>query len=381
MKKIVFVFLLMFSISIIPVSANEDIVPNAKSAILIEATTGKVLFEKNIDEKYAPASMTKMMSLLLIMENIDNRNLRMDEVIRVSKYASSMGGSQIFLEENEEMKVEDLLKGITIGSANDATVALAERIGGSETAFVEMMNKKAKELGLKNTSFKNTTGLDEANHYSTSHDMAIIAKELVKHKKILEFSSIYETYLRTDTEDKFWLVNTNKLVRFYPGVDGLKTGYTEEAGYCLTATINKDNMRLIAVVMGEPTSNIRNSEMSTLLDYGYNLWQREVYVTTDEIIDTVPIEKGIKEKANIVVIDDVSTVNKKGHKMGEITYELDVKNIKAPIKKGEVVGNLTIKEDGNVVSNVNVTVDTSIEKAGIFTIYLRYLKDIIGFKI
>lgn len=381
MKKIVFVFLLVFSLSIINVSAEEDVVPNAKSAILIEADTGKILYEKNKDEKYAPASMTKMMSLLLIMENIDNRNLRMDEKIRVSKYASSMGGSQIFLEENEEMTVEDLLKGITIGSANDATVALAERIGGSEETFVEMMNKKAKELGLKNTSFKNTTGLDEANHYSTANDMSIIAKELVKHKKILEFSSIYETYLRTDTEDKFWLVNTNKLVKFYPGVDGLKTGYTEEAGYCLTATINKDNMRLIAVVMGEPTSNIRNSEMSTLLDYGYNLWQKEVYVTPDEIIDTVPIEKGIDKSVNIVVTSEVSTVNKKGHKMGEITYELDVKNIKAPIKKGEVVGKLIIKEDRKKITNVDVTVEKSVEKAGIFTMYLRYLKDIIGLKI
>ena len=381
MKKIVFVFLLIFSLSIVNVSANEDIVPNAKSAILIEASSGKILYEKNKDDKYAPASMTKMMSLLLIMENIDNGNLRMDEVVRVSKYASSMGGSQIFLEENEEMRVEDLLKGITIGSANDATVALAERIGGSEESFVEMMNKKAKELGLKNTSFKNTTGLDEANHYSTANDMSIIASELVKHKKILEFSSIYETYLRSDTEDKFWLVNTNKLVRFYPGVDGLKTGYTEEAGYCLTATINKVNMRLIAVVMGEPSSNIRNSEVSTLIDYGYNLWQREVYVTPDEIIDTVPVEKGIKEKANIVVMDDVSAINKKGHKMGEITYEVDVKNIKAPINKGEVVGKLTIKEDGKVVTNVDVTVEESIEKAGIFNIYFRYLKDIISFNI
>lgn len=381
MKKIVLVFLLVFSFNIMGVKAYEDVVPNAKSAILIEASTGKVLFEKNIDEKYAPASMTKMMSLLLIMENIDNRNLRMDEVIRVSKYASSMGGSQIFLEENEEMTVEDLLKGITIGSANDATVALAERIGGSEASFVEMMNNKAKELGLKNTSFKNTTGLDEANHYSTAHDMAIIAKELVKHKKILEFSSIYETYLRADTEDKFWLVNTNKLVRFYPGVDGLKTGYTEEAGYCLTATINKDNMRLIAVVMGEPTSNIRNSEMSTLLDYGYNLWQKEVYITTDEIIDTLPIEKGVKESVNIVVIDEVGTINKKGHKLGEITYELDVKNIKAPIKKGEVVGNLIIKEDGKVVSNAKVTVEKSVDKAGFITMCFRHLRDIVGFNI
>lgn len=381
MKKIVFVFLVIFSFSLTVVHAEEDIAPNAKSAILIEASTGKVLYEKNIDEKYAPASMTKMMSLLLIMENIDNRNLRMDEVIKASKNASSMGGSQIFLQENEEMTVEDLLKGITIGSANDATVALAERIGGTESAFVELMNKKAKELGLKNTNFKNPTGLDEANHYSSSRDMSIIARELVKHSKILEFSSIYETYLRTDTDNKFWLVNTNKLVRFYPGVDGLKTGYTEEAGYCLTATINKDNMRLIAVVMGEPTSSIRNSEVSALLDYGYNLYQKDTYITTEEIIDTVPVEKGKEEFANIVVLNDVGTINKKGHKMGEVTYELDLKKIKAPVKKGDIVGNLTIKEDGKVVNNVDVTVDKRIDKAGLFTIYFRYLRDIAGFKI
>ena len=381
MKKIVFVFLVIFSFSLTVVHAEEDIAPNAKSAILIEASTGKVLYEKNIDEKYAPASMTKMMSLLLIMENIDNRNLRMDEVIKVSKNASSMGGSQIFLQENEEMTVEDLLKGITIGSANDATVSLAERIGGTESAFVELMNKKAKELGLKNTNFKNPTGLDEANHYSSSHDMSIIARELVKHSKILEFSSIYETYLRTDTDNKFWLVNTNKLVRFYPGVDGLKTGYTEEAGYCLTATINKDNMRLIAVVMGEPTSSIRNSEVSALLDYGYNLYQKDTYITTEEIIDTVPVEKGKEEFANIVVLNDLGTINKKGHKMGEVTYELNLKKIKAPVKKGDIVGNLTIKEDGKVVNNVDVTVDKRIDKAGLFTIYFRYLRDIAGFKI
>lgn len=381
MKKIVFVFLVIFSFSLTVVHAEEDIAPNAKSAILIEASTGKVLYEKNIDEKYAPASMTKMMSLLLIMENIDNRNLRMDEVIKVSKNASSMGGSQIFLQENEEMTVEDLLKGITIGSANDATVALAERIGGTESAFVELMNKKAKELGLKNTNFKNPTGLDEANHYSSSRDMSLIARELVKHSKILEFSSIYETYLRTDTDNKFWLVNTNKLVRFYPGVDGLKTGYTEEAGYCLTATINKDNMRLVAVVMGEPTSSIRNSEVSALLDYGYNLYQKDTYITTEEIIDTVPVEKGKEEFANIVVLNDVGTINKKGHKMGEVTYELDLKKIKAPVKKGDIVGNLTIKEDGKVVNNVDVTVDKRIDKAGLFTIYFRYLRDIAGFKI
>ena len=214
MKKILYIFTL--TLLFIPIVKAEDITPNAKSAILIEASSGKVLYEKNIDEKSAPASMTKMMSLLIFMENIDNGNLKMDEVIRVSKHAASMGGSQIFLQENEEMKVVDLLKGISIGSANDATVALAERISGTEEEFVNLMNKKAKELGLKNTNFKNSTGLDIANHYSTVYDMSVIARELVKHEKILEFSSIYETYLRENTDNKFWLVNTNKFIfKFY----------------------------------------------------------------------------------------------------------------------------------------------------------------------
>lgn len=378
MKKILFVFLILVSLFIIPVKAEEQMASNAKSAILIEASTGTILFEKSSNEKFAPASMTKMMSLLIIMENIDNGNLKMDEIVKASKHAASMGGSQIYLEENEEMKVEDMLKGITIGSANDATVALAERIAGTEDKFVEMMNAKVKELGLKNTNFKNSTGLDEANHYSSSYDMAIIAKELVKHKKILDFSSIYETYLRTDSDSKFWLVNTNKLVRFYKGVDGLKTGYTEEAGYCLTATINKDNMRLIAVVMGEPTSTIRNSEISALLDYGYNLYQKHTYITKEEIIDNVKVDKGKKDKANIVVMDDVVRINKKGYKVGEVSYELNLNKLKAPINKGEKVGTLIIKEDGKKVSIADVTVEENIEKANYFVLYLRYIKEILS---
>ena len=322
-----------------------------------------------------------MMSLLIFMENIESGNLKMDEVIKVSKNASSMGGSQIFLEENEEMTVEDLLKGISIGSANDATVALGERIGGSEEEFVRMMNNRAKELGLKNTNFKNATGLDEANHYSSAFDMAMIAKELVRHEKILEFSSIYETYLRQDTPNKFWLVNTNKLVRFYNGVDGLKTGYTEEAGYCLTATIKKNDMRLIAVAMGEPTSGIRNNEVSKLLDYGYNMYQSDIYVNTDKVLEKVKVEKGVDEYANVVVLEDVSTVNKKGHKMGKIEYELNINKIKAPISKGEVIGSLTIKEDGKIVNTVNVTVDKTIKKAGVFTMYLRNIKNMLRFNL
>lgn len=378
MKKIVFVFLVIFSFSLTVVHAEEDIVPNAKSAILIEASTGKVLYEKNIDEKYAPASMTKMMSLLLIMENIDNRNLRMDEVIKVSKNAASMGGSQIFLQENEEMTVEDLLKGITIGSANDATVALAERIGGTESAFVELMNKKAKELGLKNTNFKNPTGLDEANHYSSSRDMSIIAKELVKHSKILEFSSIYETYLRTDTDNKFWLVNTNKLIRTYQGADGLKTGYTKEAGYCLTATAKQNNMRLIGTIMGSSSSNSRNDNMAKLLDYGFNMFKVQQEIKKGDIVLKKEINKADKQILDIVAKEDAVILLDKDEENKKLNYELKLNNIKLPLKKNTVVGKLYLKEQNKIVSTIELTVKEDIKKANIFTLYKRTLLKIIS---
>ena len=376
MKKFM-LFLILLFVFITPISA-EDLTLNAKSSILIEASTGKILYEKNKDERYAPASMTKMMSLVIIMDNIYNGNIRLDEMVKTSKNASGMGGSQIFLKEGEEMSVDDMLKGITIGSANDATVALAERIAGSEEAFVKIMNEYAKKLGLKNTHFKNCTGLDENDHYSSAYDMSVIARELVKHEKILNYSSIYETYLRSDTDNKFWLVNTNKLVRFYKGVDGLKTGYTDTAGYCLTATINKDNMRVIAVVMGEDSSTTRNSEVSGLLDYAYNLYKKDTYITKEEVLGNAKVEKGNVEYANIVTIDDISIINKKEYKRGEMKFELDLKYLKAPIKKGDVVGKIKVIENGNIISEADVTVDKNIDKAGYFTMFIRNLKEIIS---
>ncbi|MBQ8207092.1 MAG: D-alanyl-D-alanine carboxypeptidase [Bacilli bacterium] len=211
MKKIC-LFLMLFLMPIFVNAEELNLAENAKSAILIEASTGKILYEKNANERLAPASMTKIMSLILIMENIENGNLNWNDIVVVSKNASSMGGSQIFLETNEMMSVEDLVKGICIASGNDATVALAEKIAGTEKAFVKLMNDKAKSLGLKNTNFVNATGLDAEGHYSTAFDMSVMAKELVKHEKILEFSSIYEDYLRKNTSNSFWLVNTNKVV-------------------------------------------------------------------------------------------------------------------------------------------------------------------------
>lgn len=246
MKRILSLFLTVLvalGFSIPHTKAAEEkgveLAANAKSAILIERDTGTVLYDKNADVRLSPASMTKIMTMLLIMEAIDKGELSMKEKIRTSEYAASMGGSQIFLEPGEEMTTEQMLKGISIGSANDASVAMAERLAGSEEEFVRKMNKKAKDLGLKNTKFQNATGLPVKDHYSSAHDMSIMAKELLKYDTITRFTGTYEDYLRENTEKKFWLVNTNRLVKFYPGVDGLKTGFTNEAKYCLTATAKK----------------------------------------------------------------------------------------------------------------------------------------------
>ena len=376
MKKIVVTLIIMFLL--IPnIKAEEaKLAPSAKSAILIEASTGEVLFEKNADEKLIPASMTKMMSMLLILENIENGVLKWNQTITVSEHASSMGGSQILLETGEKMSVKDLFKGIAISSGNDAVVALAEAIAGTEDNFVLMMNKKAKELKLKNTNFKNPHGLDAANHYSSAKDMSLIAKELVKHKEVLKYTSVYEDYLRKNTDRKIWLVNTNKLVRFYDGVDGLKTGFTKDAGYCLTATAEKENMRIIAVVMGEPDSKTRNKEVSEMLDYAFAQYKTENLLNQKEI-GKYEVEKGKEKYVTIIPKEKVTVLRKKAEKGGNATYKIKLNNLKAPIKNGDIVGNIKIKENGKIIRSINLTTDKSVPKANIIELYLRYLKDII----
>ena len=275
------------------------------------------------------------------------------------------------------MSVKDLFKGVAVGSGNDAVVALAEAVAGSEEAFVEMMNQKVKDLGLKDTNFKNPHGLDEANHYSSAYDMVMIGKELVKHEKVLEFTSIYEDYLRKGTDREFWLVNTNRMVKFNPIVDGLKTGFTSGAGYCLTATAKKNNMRLLATVMGEESTTTRTNEITSLLDYGYANYKLDTVVSKDTIIDSIEISKSKLEKVDLVPIKDVTILNKKTDKLGEISYSLDMNNISLPIKKGEVVGKLEIKEDGKVLDNVDVTVSSDLEKIHFLGLFGRYIKDIL----
>ncbi len=353
-----------------------DLAKNATSAIMLEASTGEIIFQKNVNEKRPPASMTKMMSMLLIMENIEKGNLTFEEEVTASAYASSMGGSQIFLKAGEKMKVEDLLKGIAIGSGNDATVAMAERIAGTEEAFVKLMNDRAKELGLNNTNFKNSTGLDVENHYSTAYDMSVIARELVKHKKILEFTGTYEDYLRKDSASPFWLVNTNRLVRFYQGVDGLKTGYTKEAGYCLTSTAEKDNMRLITVVMNEPSTQIRNGETSSMLDYGFNMYSVNKILDTDTSLQKSKVELGSVLEVEIVPTEEVKILNNKNSDERNVTYELELNTIKAPVKKGDIVGKIKVYEDNKVINEINATVKYDVDKANVFKIYYRNLKNL-----
>lgn len=376
MKKVLCLVLSFFFM--LNIRAEElSLANNAKSAIMMEASTGEIIFEKNSHEKLHPASMTKMMSMLLILENIEKGVINWDDIVTISSNASSMGGSQILLETGEQMSVSDLFKGIAVASGNDAVVAMAEKIAGTEDEFVKMMNKRALELGLTDTNFKNCHGLDDTNHYSSASDMAKIAMELVKHEKLFEYTSIYEDYLRENTDRKFWLVNTNKLVKFYNGVDGLKTGYTSEAGYCLTATAKRGNMRIIAVVMGEPESSIRSSEVSSMLDYAFAQYEVEVFLSTNSVLDSIYVNKAHQEFFNVVPKEDVTVLNKKMDNKKTATYELKMDNYRLPIRKGDRVGSLNVYVDGNLYRTIDVTTESDVNKAGFLTLYGRYLKKVL----
>ncbi|PEX91958.1 serine-type D-Ala-D-Ala carboxypeptidase DacF [Bacillus cereus] len=344
----------------------------ASSAIVIEQDTGKVLFEKSPNEKLPPASMTKIMTMLLIMEQVEKGKLKLTDKVRASEHAASMGGSQIFLEPGEEMTVNEMLKGIAIASGNDASVAVAEHIAGSEEGFVNMMNKKAKDLGLKNTHFQNPTGLPAKDHYSTANDMAIMAKELMKYPLIRKYTGKYEDYLREDTDKKFWLVNTNKLVRFYPGVDGVKTGFTTEAKYCLTASAEKNGMRVISVVMGAPTSKERNNQVTKLLDYAFGQYMTKKLYTRGEKIKTVQVGKGKKEKVDLVASDNVSLLMKKGENMDKVKQEVVAeKKVQAPIKKGDALGTLVIKKDKDVLLKQTIVAKEDVDAASWWELFKR----------
>lgn len=348
----------MFIFLIGSVGATDiGLAKNSESAILIEASTGKILFEKEKDKKMAPASMTKIMTMLLAMEAIENGKLNLEDEVLISKRAQSMGGTQIYVEAGSNVKVHDLLKGIGIASANDAAVAIAEKIGGTVENFVNMMNERARDLGCKNTTFKNPHGLDEDGHLTTAYDMALMARELVKHELAIKISSTFDEYINVSGENH-WLVNTNKLIKFYKGIDGLKTGYTDKAGYCLTATMNKNNMRLISVVMKSNTKDNRSSDTIGMMEYGYSMYGSE------------------NRNYKYYLENDIKIIVDKDRKDIKYTTEVKLNNVKAPIEKGSKVGELILKYDNNTYT-YDLVIHDEIKKATFLKIFFSNLKDIV----
>lgn len=383
MKKIVWLVTLLFIISVFPVGVfaeeKEELIPNAVSGVLMDADTGRIVFEKDKSKKVAVASMTKMVAQIIILEKIEEGKIKWNDVVTVSKNAADMGGSQIYISEGEKITIEDLMKGISMASGNDATVAMAEVISGTEEKFVKLMNEKVKELGLKNTSFKNCTGLDEDGHYSSAYDMAVIARELVvNHPEILRFSSVYEDYLREDTEDKFWLVNTNKLVRFYEGADGLKTGHTDNAGYCLAATAKKDGLRLIAIVLGESNAQVRNSETMDLLDYGYQNLKANVLKKKGTVVKKIKLDKADSEIVDIVLSEDLSVLENIGDNAIKYDFEVVMDKIQLPIKVGDKVGKIIVYSGNKKIKESNLTVNKEVKPLSFLKLFKNEFYDLIN---
>lgn len=385
MKKLICFIVLLCFIGSFPtfVLAEEELsvnlIPNAVSGVLMEAETGKIIFSKDMNKKVAIASMTKMVAQIIILEKIEEGKIKWDDVVTVSKNAADMGGSQIYISEGEKITIEDLMKGISMASGNDATVAMAEVISGTEAKFVELMNKKVKELGLKNTQFKNCTGLDEDAHYSSAYDMAVIARELVvNHPEILKFSSVYEDYLREDTENKFWLVNTNKLVRFYEGADGLKTGHTDNAGYCLAATAKKNGFRLIGIVLGEGNATVRNNETMELLDYGYQNLKVNTLKKQGEVVKKVKLDKADSEIVEVVLKNDLNVVELVSDSDKDYELEVKVNNIKLPVKVGDVVGKIVVYSNNRKVKETDLTVNKDINSLSFWTLLTNEFVDLVS---
>lgn len=341
---------------------NTDLGLNAKSAILMEKSTGNILYESNPDERLPIASVTKVMTMLLIMEAVDSGKISLDDMVTVSENAMSYGGSTMFLETGEQLTVNDMLKGIAVASANDGCVAMAEHLAGSESAFVDMMNEKAKELGMENTHFMNTNGLDEDDHYSSARDVAIMSRELMKHETIFNYTSIWMDTLRGG---KFQLANTNKLIRFYDGANGLKTGSTSKALCCLSAAAKRNDMQLIAVVLGAPTSAERFASAKSLLDYGFANYAVNTQITAGDEVQKIAVEKGVDKEVGVVAGDSCSTLVKKGQE-DNITKEIKIdETITAPIEAGQKIGTMTISRDGEVIADIDLNASSAVEKKGI----------------
>ncbi|MBQ8404521.1 MAG: D-alanyl-D-alanine carboxypeptidase [Clostridia bacterium] len=374
MKKIVsliLVLLVVFSVFCVPVCAaefTEEI--SAKSAILMDAATGKVLFEYNADEALPPASVTKVMTLLLVFEALDGGTLALTDMVTTSETAASMGGTQIFLEVGEQMCVEELIKSVVISSANDAACALAEHIAGSESAFVAKMNERAKELGMNNTNFENTNGLDDTteNHVTSARDIAIMSRELMKHEKIFDYTTVWMDTVRNG---EFGLSNTNRLLRTYSGCTGLKTGSTSKAKFCISATAKRGDLSLIAVVMGAPTRDERNALAAKLLDFGFANYA--LFSEKEAAVEALPLTGGVKKTLALKKMGYEALLEKGDIAKIEAVCELP-ESVAAPVKAGDVIGKVTYKCGETVLGTADIVADEDAEKIGFFTLFRRILR-------
>lgn len=353
---------------------NEDNTLNLESgaAILIEQTTGKILYAHNMHEQLRPASVTKIMSILLIMEAIDGGRIKYEDTVPCSENAHAMGGSQIWLDTTENLTVRDMLKSICVVSANDCTVAMAEYLAGSEEAFVQMMNAKAKTLGMNDTCFKNCHGIDEDGHVTSAYDIALMSKELLNnHPSITKFTTIWMDSIR---DGKSSLVNTNKLIRNYKGATGLKTGSTSIALYNLSASATRDGLSLIGVIMKAPTTKIRFAEATKILNYGFANYNSKNFGNKGDVICTADINKGIKSKVNLVLEKDASVLVKKGDN-GNITQNIIIdKNITAPIEEGDVLGKIEYNAGENKILEINLVAQENVEKNNMWNITMSLYK-------
>lgn len=360
------------------IKAKDDLVQNAKSGIAIELDSGKTLYAYDENTIRFPASTTKIMTLKLIFDAIKNNKLSLDQTLVASEYASSMGGSQIYLSPKEEMKVSDLLKSVVIASANDAAVVLAEAIAGTESNFVKMMNDEAKRLGLKNTNFKNATGLHDDNHYTTAHDLAMIARELLLNyeDQIIPISSTYEDYIRKNTDNPFWLVNTNKLIKGNYGIDGLKTGWTNQAGYCLVGTKKENGMRVITVVMGAENVEKRTADTLALINYAYANYDKQLISPKGSIVETKEDLLYNPSIYNIVLSQDISRIIKKSDTGGVVTYEMVLDKDKLNNPNAKTIGRLKVYIDNELYTEVDLELKEKVKKNNFFELFTSVLENI-----
>lgn len=363
MKRICLCIAFLFCLNMTAAAAPET---EAKSAVLMEQSTGRVLFEQNAHEKLPPASVTKVMTMLLTMEAIDGGNLTYDTIVTASERAKSMGGSTIFLDTNEQMSVNDLLKGIAVASGNDACVAMAEHIAGSEQGFVDMMNNRASELGMNDTSFKNTNGLDADGHLTSAYDIALMSRELLKHEDILKYTGIWMDSLR---DGKFGLANTNRLIRFYSGANGLKTGSTSKAGFCISATAKRDGMQLIGVIMGSETSDKRFASAKLLLDYGFANYMIADPSENAEITDEVPVKHGMAQSVKAEIVPGGKILIEKNKKK-DIKSEYVLNDfVEAPVKKGDIIGKITFKCGDEPVWESDLAASEDVPRKTLFAVF------------